>query len=96
MGDDLSSTVVSFSSPGLAPFSHFAVELTGLAPNAHITATATSAAVPEPGTILLLLTGAGAHLTRRKLRRETSVAGPEEVLSKRIGRVAGVLIDQLR
>jgi hypothetical protein len=67
MGDDLSSTVVSFSSSGLAPFSHFAVELTGFAPNAHITATATPARVPEPETILLLLSGVGALLTRRKL-----------------------------
>ncbi len=74
MGDDVSSTVVSFSSPGLPPFSHFAVELTGFAPNAHITATATPAA-PEPGTILLLLTGAGALLTRRRLHQSGGWSG---------------------
>jgi len=76
MGDDLSSTVVSFWRPGLPPFSHFAVELVGFAPNAHITATAKPAApVPEPATVVLLLSGAGALLTRRKLHRSTGWSG---------------------
>jgi hypothetical protein len=69
IGDAGSATIVSYlGGPGLPAGSHFAIDLTGYQPNTFVTVTAVPASIPEPGTILLLVTGVGTLLARRRLR----------------------------
>jgi len=56
--DDSATAVTFFGSPGLPPYSHFAIVLNGFPGNAQVVATALPGApAPEPGTWILLLTG---------------------------------------
>lgn len=58
-GTDQTSTVVTFfGSPGMPPFSHFALVLAGFPAGGTVTVSAIpGAATPEPGSLALVLTG---------------------------------------
>ena len=67
-GDSISTTRISFfGASGLPPHSHFAIDLTGFLPGTLVSATAIPQ-TPEPGTIVLFLSGMGALMARRRGR----------------------------
>lgn len=69
-GTDSSATVINFSGgPGLPPYSHFALELTGFPANANVTVAASARAAPEPQPAQLFMTGVLVLATAHWLRR---------------------------
>lgn len=80
-GSDASATEVAFfGSPGLPPYSHFAIVLDGFPSNANVIVNAVPGApAPEPGAWILLLTGlmilAGVRWGRAAAHRGLSSTG---------------------
>jgi hypothetical protein len=69
MGSVNSETIVQFiGGPGLAPLGDFSIELFGFDPNTLVRVQASPLGTPEPASMLLVLTGIGALMGRRKFR----------------------------